>query len=174
MEELLLFVLHFSVCAMCWKPFIYTEKVAICRICGLKLGRNLGGRSQEFLFAVNRWENTYLQFLPINVYDYATVVNNVPHQVSVTHILKSSPACQNHCFFTRISTLQVGSSKIYQIVVPKVVIKWIHIMTSNNAMLIRALDFIWMFYRGPHMVLDSLPEESHPKSSHVARLGNNW
>ena len=46
-------------------------------------------------------------------------------------------------------------------------------MTSNNAMLIRALDFIWMFYRGPHMVLGSLREESHPKSSHVARLGNN-
>ena len=114
-----------------------------------------------------------LQFLLINVYDYAAVVSNVPHQVSVTHILKSSPVCQNHCFFTSISTLQVRSSKIYQTVVPKVVIKWIDIMTSNNAMLIRALDFIWMFYRGPHMVLGSLPEESHPKSSHVARLGNN-
>ena len=35
-----------------------------------------------------------------------------PHQAGVTHIVKSSPTCQKSCLFTRISTLQAGSSKI--------------------------------------------------------------
>ena len=36
----------------------------------------------------------------------------------------------------------------------------------------RALDFVWMSYRGAHMLTDSLPEGSHPKSSHIVRLSN--
>ena len=40
-------------------------------------------------------------------------------------------------------------------------------------MVTRAMDIIWMPYRGPHMLTGSLPEDSHSKSSHVARFRNN-
>ena len=40
-------------------------------------------------------------------------------------------------------------------------------------MVIKARDFLWMSYRSPHMLTGSLPEDSHPKSSHTARLDNN-
>ena len=53
-----------------------------------------------------------------------------PHQMGVIRILTSSPACQNSCLFTRISTLQAGS-KISQSTLPKVVIKSIDMMTLN-------------------------------------------
>ena len=35
------------------------------------------------------------------------------------------------------------------------------------------MDIIWMSYRDPHMLTGSLPEDSHSKSSPVARFGNN-
>ena len=40
-------------------------------------------------------------------------------------------------------------------------------------MAIRALYFVWMSYRGTHMLTASLPEDSHSKSSNTVRLGNN-
>ena len=46
-------------------------------------------------------------------------------------------------------------------------------MTLNIAMATRILHFTWMSYRGPSMLTGSLPEESRPKSSHIARLDNN-
>ena len=56
--------------------------------------------------------------------------------------------------------------------VPKVVIKSIDIMTLNIVLETRVMEFIWMFYRGPHMLTDSLLEDSYPKSSHIVRFGN--
>ena len=53
------------------------------------------------------------------------------------------------------------------------VIKLIDIMTLNAAMVTRALDFVWMSYRGPHMLFGSLSEYSHRMSCHTAKLGNN-
>ena len=46
-------------------------------------------------------------------------------------------------------------------------------MTLNIAIVARALDFIWMSYRGPHMFTGSLKEDSHQKFSHLTILGNN-
>ena len=46
-------------------------------------------------------------------------------------------------------------------------------MTENIAVVTRAPDFVWMSYRGARMFTGSLPEDSHPKSSHIAVLGNN-
>ena len=94
------------------------------------------------------------------------------HQVGVTYILKSSPACQKNCLFTRISILQADSSKIKQTAVPKVVIKSIDVMTLKISLVTRVMEFIWMSYRGPDMLTDSLLEDSHPKSSHIARFGS--
>ena len=38
----------------------------------------------------------------------------------------------------------------------------------------KSLDFLWMSCRDAHMLTaSSLPEESHPKHSHIVRLGNN-
>ena len=56
---------------------------------------------------------------------------------------------------------------------PKMVIKMIDILTLNISVVARALDFVWVSYRGPHMLIESLLENSHPKSSRIARLGNN-
>ena len=55
----------------------------------------------------------------------------------------------------------------------KVIIKSIDVMTLNVFMLTRVLDFLWMSYRGAHKLDGSLPEDSHPKSSLIVRLGNN-
>ena len=59
-----------------------------------------------------------------------------------------------------------------QTAVPKVVIKSIDIMTLNILLVARVMEFIWVSYRGPHMLTDSLLEDSHSKSSHIARFGN--
>ena len=56
---------------------------------------------------------------------------------------------------------------------PNVVIKSIEVMTLNIFMVGRTLEVLWMFYRGAHKLAGSLPEDSHRKSSPVARLGNN-
>ena len=56
---------------------------------------------------------------------------------------------------------------------PKVLIKSIDVMTVNVFMLTRVLGFLWMSYRGAHKLDGSLPEDSHPKSSLIVRLGNN-
>ena len=37
-------------------------------------------------------------------------------------------------------------------------------------MVARAQVFVWMSYRGAHMLTGSVPEASYPKSSHIARL----
>ena len=34
-------------------------------------------------------------------------------------------------------------------------------------------NFVWMPYRGAHMLTGSVSENSHPKHSHIMRLGNN-
>ena len=39
-------------------------------------------------------------------------------------------------------------------------------------MVSRAMNIIFMW--GPHKLTGSLPEDSHSKSSHIARLGNSW
>ena len=46
-------------------------------------------------------------------------------------------------------------------------------MTLNIVKVTRAQDFVWMSYRGAHMPTGSLPEDIHPKPSHIVRLGNN-
>ena len=40
-------------------------------------------------------------------------------------------------------------------------------------MVTRALDFVWMSHGDAQMLTGLLPEESHPKSSHIMRLSNN-
>ena len=94
------------------------------------------------------------------------------HLAGVTDILKSSPGCQKNCLFTSISILQADSSKIQQTAVSKVVIKSINIMTFNISLVKKVMEFLWMPYRGPHMLTDSLLEDSHSKSSHIARFSN--
>ena len=46
-------------------------------------------------------------------------------------------------------------------------------MTLNIVVVARALGYAWMSYRGPHMLNDSLPEDSHQKCSHIALLDKN-
>ena len=45
---------------------------------------------------------------------------------------------------------------------PKVVIKSIDIMTLNIVVVAKALNFVWMSYKGANMLTGSLPEDSHP------------
>ena len=75
--------------------------------------------------------------------------------------------------FTCISTSQTGSSKILQPTLPKVVIESIYIMTPGIVVLTKALDFLWISYRGACMLTSSQPEDSHSKYSGLARLGYN-
>ena len=51
--------------------------------------------------------------------------------------------------------------------------KLIDVMTLNVAVMAWSLDFVWMSYRGTYMLTGSLPEDNHPKSAHIVRLGNN-
>ena len=37
----------------------------------------------------------------------------------------------------------------------------------------KALEFVWISYKAAHMLTGSLPENNHPKSYHIVRLGNN-
>ena len=46
-------------------------------------------------------------------------------------------------------------------------------MTLNIEKVTRTLDLVWMPYRGAHLLNGLLPEDSHPKLSHVVTLGNN-
>ena len=94
------------------------------------------------------------------------------HQAGITHILKSSPASQNSCLFTHISTLHQVATKYNKQQSLK--------QKSNQLILDIAMnlntangDFIWMSYRGSQMFTGSLPEDSRSNSSHIARLGNN-
>ena len=50
--------------------------------------------------------------LSIILADIHTVIPTHPHQVGVTCIQKSTPACQKICLFTLIFTLQAGNRKI--------------------------------------------------------------
>ena len=79
---------------------------------------------------------------------------------------KVTSACQKIFLFTRISTLQATD--------PISGIKSIDIMALNITMVTRPLYFVWMSYRGTHMLTGSLPEDGHSKSFNTARLGNNW
>ena len=71
------------------------------------------------------------------------------------------------------AVLQTGSSKIYQPTLPKAVIDSIDIMTLSIVVVTNALHFLWMSYRGAHMLTGSLLEDSYPKYSHTVRPGNN-
>ena len=51
--------------------------------------------------------------------------------------------------------------------------KSINVMTLNIAVVKKALDYVWMSYGGAHTLTGSLPENSHPKYSHIVRLDNN-
>ena len=46
-------------------------------------------------------------------------------------------------------------------------------MTENIAVMTSVLNFLWMSYRVPHMLIGSLPEDRHPKSSHMTRWTPN-
>ena len=46
-------------------------------------------------------------------------------------------------------------------------------MNVHIVVVIRALGFAWMSYRGSHMLTGLLKEDSRPKSSHIAILSNN-
>ena len=48
--------------------------------------------------------------------------------------------------------------------------KSIDIMTLNIAVVTKALEFAWMPCRGAHMFAGSLPENSHPKYSHIGTV----
>ena len=86
-----------------------------------------------------------------------------PHKVGVTPVLKSSPACQKSHLFTHISTLQAGSSKIEQATLPKIVIKTIDTITLNIVVVTKALNFLWMSYKGAHW-FTTRRQTSHIKS----------
>ena len=105
----------------------------------------------EYAEILNIWQNSeYDRVLNmtalhsvLNIPEYALTSNaNSPTSVGCHRILTSSPACHEICLFTRISTLQAGSSNNVTKNSPsKVVIKSID-MILNNSMVLRIMN-VW-------------------------------
>ena len=96
-----------------------------------------------------------------------TVTPTHPHQAGITHILKSHPPVKRFSFSPAFLPYKQATDPISGI-------KSIDIMALNITMVTRPLYFVWMSYRGTHMLTGSLPEDGHSKSFNTARLGNNW
>ena len=94
------------------------------------------------------------------------------HQAGSTASKIQQPPVKKFAFSPTFLPYKLATAK-YNKQVSGVAIKTIDIMVVNIAMVIRILDFVWTSYIGLHILTGSLPENSYPKFSNIARLGNN-